>query len=108
MGQARFSRARDLIRASPADRSKRRRRCGSSGSALGFASFQAVQVFKVDGREPMPRRLLDGVVGVVVAGDTIPLLAEQICSSPSSLPSRKRGRGESPSMTTTLVELAIR
>jgi len=56
----------------------------------------------------MPRRLLDGVVGVVVAGDTIPLLAEQICSSPSSLPSRKRGRGESPSMTTTLVELAIR
>ena len=37
-------------------------------SALGFASFQSVQVFEADGREPMPRQLLDGVVDGVVAG----------------------------------------
>ena len=39
-------------------------------SALGFASFQSVQVFEADGREPMPRQLLDGVVDGVVAGPT--------------------------------------
>ena len=38
-------------------------------SALRFASFQSVQVFKADGRKARPRQLFDGMVNVVVAGD---------------------------------------
>jgi hypothetical protein len=50
--------------------------------------------------------LLDGVVDAVVAGDPIPLLAD--LQFTVGLAQQEKGRGESPSMTTTLVELAIR
>jgi hypothetical protein len=38
-------------------------------SPWGSALFQSVQVFKADGRKPLPRQLFDGIVDVVVAGD---------------------------------------
>jgi hypothetical protein len=61
-------------------------------SAWAFALFQSVQIFEADGRKPMPRQWLDGVVDVVVAGDAGTPLA--IASGAATTdPGRAKGRG---------------